>query len=193
MDEFKRRDFLKTTAGVAASTALGGGSALFAADAYAQYKAKPEKGAKLRVLRWKRFVQGDEDVFVANTAKFTQLTGVEVRVDAEDWEDVRPKAAVAANVGSRSRHHHQHDGGRRISIPDKLRRRHRLGRIPRAEVRRLVRDRAGLRHGRQGAGSRSRWAPPATRWCYRKSMLNAAGFKEFPNGHDRAFSSCARR
>ena len=28
------------------------------------------------------------------------MTGVEVRVDAEGWEDVRPKAAVAANVGS---------------------------------------------------------------------------------------------
>ncbi len=101
MDEFKRRDFLKTTAGVAASTAIGGGSALFAADAAAQqYKAKPEKGAKLRVLRWKRFVQGDEDVWAANTKKFTQMTGVEVRVDAEGWEDIRPKAAVAANVGS---------------------------------------------------------------------------------------------
>ncbi|MEO8975017.1 MAG: substrate-binding domain-containing protein, partial [Casimicrobiaceae bacterium] len=101
MDDFKRRDFLKTTAGVAASTALGGGSALFAADAMAQqYNVKPEKGAKLRVLRWKRFVQGDEDVWMANTRKFTQMTGVEVRVDAEGWEDVRPKAAVAANVGS---------------------------------------------------------------------------------------------
>jgi len=100
MDEFKRRDFLKTTAGVAATTALGTGSALFAADAAAQYKATPEKGAKLRVLRWKRFVQGDEDVWMANTKKFTQMTGVEVRVDSEGWEDVRPKAAVAANVGS---------------------------------------------------------------------------------------------
>ena len=28
------------------------------------------------------------------------MTGIEVRVDAEGWEDVRPKAAVAANVGS---------------------------------------------------------------------------------------------
>ncbi len=56
----------------------------------------PEKGAKLRVLRWKRFVQGDEDVWAANTKKFTQMTGIDVRIDAEGWEDVRPKAAVAA-------------------------------------------------------------------------------------------------
>jgi hypothetical protein len=36
----------------------------------------------------------------ANTKKFTEKTGVEVRVDNEGWEDVRPKAAVAANIGS---------------------------------------------------------------------------------------------
>ena len=102
MNEFKRREFLKATAGVAAGTALGAGAGLFPADAAAQnaWTLKPEKGAKLRVLRWKRFVQGDEDVWAANTKKFTEMTGIEVRVDAEGWEDVRPKAAVAANVGS---------------------------------------------------------------------------------------------
>jgi multiple sugar transport system substrate-binding protein len=101
MNEFKRRDFLKATAGVAAGTALGTGALLLPGEAVAQtYKVVPEKGAKLRVLRWKRFVQGDEDVWAANTKKFTQATGIEVRVDAEGWEDVRPKAAVAANVGS---------------------------------------------------------------------------------------------
>src|ERR1700674_5846472 len=100
MSEIKRRDFLKASAGVAAGTALGGGSALFAPQAEAQYKLVPEKGAKLRVLRWKRFVQGDEDVWAANTKKFTQLTGIDVRIDAEGWEDVRPKAAVAENVAS---------------------------------------------------------------------------------------------
>ena len=45
-------------------------------------------------------MQGDEDVWAANTKKFTEMTGIPVRVDAEGWEDVRPKAAVAANVGS---------------------------------------------------------------------------------------------
>lgn len=100
MSNIKRRDFLKVTAGVAAGSALGAGTGLFAPDAFAQYKVTPEKGAKLRVLRWKRFVQGDEDVWAANTKKFTAMTGVDVRVDAEGWEDVRPKAAVAANVGS---------------------------------------------------------------------------------------------
>src|SRR6059036_3788254 len=100
MGQFKRRDFLKATAGVAAGSALGTGSALFSSEAAAQYKVTPEKGAKLRVLRWKRFVQGDEDKWAENTKKFTQQTGIDVRIDAEGWEDVRPKAAVAANVGS---------------------------------------------------------------------------------------------
>lgn len=103
MDQSKRRDFLKTTAGAtAAAAAVGSGAGVFAPAAHAQaaWSNTPEKGAKLRVLRWKRFVQGDEDAWLANTKKFTEKTGIEVRVDSEGWEDVRPKAAVAANVGS---------------------------------------------------------------------------------------------
>jgi multiple sugar transport system substrate-binding protein len=101
MSNIKRRDFLKLSAGVAAGAAVGG-------DALAQIKAANvpapkfaiEKGASLRVLRWKRFVAGDEEMWMKNTEKFTKATGVPVRVDNESWEDVRPKAAVAANVGS---------------------------------------------------------------------------------------------
>ena len=100
MSKITRRDFLKTTAGAAAAGSLGMGGAMLPGEAFAQGKWQPEKGAKLRVLRWKRFVQGDEDTWLANTKKFTQQTGIEVRVDSEGWEDVRPKAAVAANVGS---------------------------------------------------------------------------------------------
>jgi len=69
-------------------------------DANAQWRNTPEKGAKLRVLRWSRFVQGDIDQYMKNVAKFTEKTGIEVRVDNEGWEDVRPKAAVAANTGA---------------------------------------------------------------------------------------------
>src|SRR5476651_1445740 len=95
MAKFTRREFLKTTAGGAAVSTMGGvGSAIWTPDAFAQAKSwAPEKGAKLRVLRWKRFVQGDEDQWLANTKKFTEKAGVEVRVDSEGWEDVRPKAA----------------------------------------------------------------------------------------------------
>src|SRR5438067_2766310 len=100
MSEFKRREFLKATAGVAAGAALGSGLLVPEASAQQTWNVKPEKGAQLRVLRWKRFVQGDEDTWAANTKKFTEATGVPVRIDAEGWEDVRPKAAVAANIGS---------------------------------------------------------------------------------------------
>jgi multiple sugar transport system substrate-binding protein len=59
-----------------------------------------EQGAKLRVLRPSKFVQGDEDLFNANTKKFTDKTGVEVKVDNQSWEDLRPLTSVSANVGS---------------------------------------------------------------------------------------------
>ena len=51
-------------------------------------------------MRWKQFIQAEFDSFVANTKKFTEKTGVKVRVDAESWDDIRPKSAVAANVGA---------------------------------------------------------------------------------------------
>src|SRR6266508_7001718 len=98
MPKITRRTFVKTTTGLAVGAALSGVLPRRAAAADLSYK--PEKGAKLRILRWKRFVQGDEELWNANTKKFTEKTGVEVRVDSEGWEDVRPKAAVAANVGS---------------------------------------------------------------------------------------------
>lgn len=98
MTRFTRREFLASSAALAAASAIA--PRAFAQGAPGGLLHTPEKDAKLRVLRWKRFVQGDEDMWTANTKKFTQLTGVEVRVDNEGWEDVRPKAAVAANVGS---------------------------------------------------------------------------------------------
>jgi multiple sugar transport system substrate-binding protein len=60
----------------------------------------PERGASIRVLRWKQFIQAEYDAFMANTKKFSDETGVKVRVEAESWDDIRPKSAVAANVGA---------------------------------------------------------------------------------------------
>jgi multiple sugar transport system substrate-binding protein len=98
---FNRRKFLEGSAGAAAVAGLGTGSVLWTTSASAQTLAlKPEKDAKLRVLRWSRFVQGDIDQYMANVKKFTEKTGIDVRVDNEGWEDVRPKAAVAANTGA---------------------------------------------------------------------------------------------
>ena len=101
MSEFNRRKFLEGSASVAATATLGSSAALFSPLANAQtLTLKPEKGATLRVLRWSRFVQGDIDAYMANVKKFTDKTGIPVRVDNEGWEDVRPKAAVAANTGA---------------------------------------------------------------------------------------------
>ncbi|HJP97128.1 MAG TPA: extracellular solute-binding protein [Rhodanobacteraceae bacterium] len=96
MTSYNRRRFLQS------ATALGvAGPLLRSGPAHsAVTKWTPEQGASLRLLRWKRFVQGDEELFMANTRHFTELTGVEVRVDSENFEEVRPKAAVAANVGA---------------------------------------------------------------------------------------------
>ncbi|TMG98249.1 MAG: carbohydrate ABC transporter substrate-binding protein, partial [Betaproteobacteria bacterium] len=98
MSENKRRKFLKTSTGVAAGALVG--PMIWIKDANAQWNNAPEKGAKLRVLRWSRFVQGDIDQYMKNIAKFHEKYGIEVRVDNEGWEDVRPKAAVAANTGA---------------------------------------------------------------------------------------------
>jgi len=96
MTSYNRRRFLQS------ATALGVAGQFLRSDPAqsAVSKWEPEKGASLRLLRWKRFVQGDEEQFMANTRRFTELTGVEVRVDSENFEEVRPKAAVAANVGA---------------------------------------------------------------------------------------------
>ena len=66
----------------------------------ADLRPVPEPGAVLRVLRWKRFVQGDEDVWAASTRRFTEQTGVAVVVESVNGEDLRPKGAMAANVGA---------------------------------------------------------------------------------------------
>jgi multiple sugar transport system substrate-binding protein len=59
-----------------------------------------ENGATLRILRPVRFVQPDEDTFRANAARFTQATGVQVRVDFVGWEDITQQTAVTANTGA---------------------------------------------------------------------------------------------
>jgi multiple sugar transport system substrate-binding protein len=100
MTDITRRDAIKLGAAAALTAGAGGLVPGGHAEAQTAFSLKPEAGASLKVLRWKRFVQGDEDVWTANTKKYTDMTGVQVRVDSENWEDVRPKAAVAANVGS---------------------------------------------------------------------------------------------
>jgi multiple sugar transport system substrate-binding protein len=189
MSRFSRRRFLETTAGAAAASTLGAAGGLGTAQCGKRSAESHEKGvvvaqwtpepdAKLRVLRWKRFVQGDEELWTANTNKFTAKTGVEVRVDQEGWEDVRPKAAVAANVGT----------GPDIIIstfddaqqyPDKL-----------ADVTDVCNYLGGKYGGwydacksycmHNGAWIAVPMGSAGTRMVYRKSAMMAAGFDAFP-------------
>jgi multiple sugar transport system substrate-binding protein len=94
-----RRDALKVL-GVAALAGAAEFDAARPASAARELRYQPEKGATLRLLRWKRFVQGDEDQWMANTRKFFEVTGVAVQVESVGPGEVAPKAALAANVGA---------------------------------------------------------------------------------------------
>jgi multiple sugar transport system substrate-binding protein len=92
-----RRSALKGTAAAGGVAAFGGLDGF--AKAWAQSAPfKAEKGAKLQLLRWKRFIQAEEDAFMRVVAAFTKATGVEVNVVNESLDDVQPKASVAANT-----------------------------------------------------------------------------------------------
>jgi multiple sugar transport system substrate-binding protein len=101
--DITRRDALALGVSAAALAATGASaqpaSLVKAADAAAP-PLKIESGASLRMLRPVRFVQADEDVFRANAAKFTQKTGVEVKVDFVGWEDINQQTAVTSNSGA---------------------------------------------------------------------------------------------
>jgi len=52
------------------------------------------------MLRWTYFVQAEDDAFVALMDAFTEATGVKVTITRESFEDVQPKASIAANTGA---------------------------------------------------------------------------------------------
>jgi multiple sugar transport system substrate-binding protein len=101
MTMFTRRTLVKGGTALAAAGALAGPALLDWAKAWAQAAPwKPEKDAKLSMLRWKYFVQSEDDAFVKLIDAFTQATGVKVDIARESYEDVQPKASVAANTGA---------------------------------------------------------------------------------------------
>ncbi len=103
MDKFtpSRRSLLKGGASVLAGAAtVSADQMLGFAKAWAQTAQwKPEKGAKINLLRWKRFVEAEDVAFMNIMAAFTKATGVEVVVTNESYDDLQPKASVAANTG----------------------------------------------------------------------------------------------
>src|SRR3982750_2174416 len=101
MNDFTRRSMLQGGTALAAAGALTGPALLDFAKAWAQSAPwKAEKGAKLTVMRWKRFVEAEDKAFNEMVAAFKAATGTDMNVFSESFEDVQPKASVAANTGS---------------------------------------------------------------------------------------------
>ena len=101
MTDFTRRTLVQGGTALATAAALTGPALLDWSKAWAQTANwTPEKGAKLTLLRWKRFIQAEEDAFNVLVANFTKASGVNVTVISESLDDVQPKASVAAATGS---------------------------------------------------------------------------------------------
>jgi multiple sugar transport system substrate-binding protein len=183
MTTFDRRAIVKGGTALAATGVLAGSSLTEWAKAWAQTAPwKPEKGAQLSLLRWKRFIQAEEDAFMELVANFTKATGVKVTVTNESLDDVQPKASVSANTGQG---------------PDMFWGLYSLPHLFPAKCVDLtdVADYLGKKYGG--------WVPSAVtygksgnKWIgipvayngnvmnYRKSSMQKAGFKEFPKTTD---------
>jgi len=97
----KRREALKLGASAAAIMAAGQANAQAIPKADVAAPNLPiEKGATLRLIRPAKFVEPDEVIFRANSAKFAKEFGVEVKVDLVGWEDITQQTAVSANTGA---------------------------------------------------------------------------------------------
>jgi multiple sugar transport system substrate-binding protein len=96
-----RRSLLKgAAAGAAVGLAMTVEQLAGFAQAWAQTSSwKPEAGAKINLMRWKRFIEAEDQAFMRMVAAFTKATGVEVNVTNESYEDLQPKASVVANTG----------------------------------------------------------------------------------------------
>lgn len=99
MTMITRRGALSVGAGLIATSALPARAAIKTEDV-PMPKMEAEKGASLRVLRPSKFVEGDQAVFDQNTKRFTEKTGIAVRVDYISWDDIPPQTAVVANTGA---------------------------------------------------------------------------------------------
>ena len=96
-----RRSLLKGGAiTLAAAATMSADQLLGYAKAWAQASQwKPEAGAKINLLRWKRFVEAEDVAFMKIVDAFQKATGVTISVSNESYDDIQPKASVAANTG----------------------------------------------------------------------------------------------
>lgn len=96
-----RRSLLKGSAGLlAAAATMSADELLGYAKAWAQTSPwKPEPGAKVNLLRWKRFVEAEDVAFMKIVDAFQKANNVTINVSNESYDDIQPKASVAANTG----------------------------------------------------------------------------------------------
>ncbi|MFC7690860.1 extracellular solute-binding protein [Paeniroseomonas aquatica] len=95
---FGRRQAMALGAGAMAAAAMPARAAIPIAEV-PPLRFAGERGARLRVLRPAKYIDPDEAIFNANTRRFTEATGIEVRVDYVNWPDMPVQVAVAANTG----------------------------------------------------------------------------------------------
>src|SRR5437588_12862897 len=101
MTMLTRRTLVKSGTALAATGALAGSGLTEWAKAWAQAAPwKPERSAQLSLLRWKYFVQSEDETFVQLIDAFTKATDVKVSITRESFEDIPPKASVAANTNA---------------------------------------------------------------------------------------------
>lgn len=96
-----RRSLLKGGATLlAAAAAMSSEELLGYAKAWAQTAPwKPEAGAKINLLRWKRFVEAEDVAFMKIVDAFQKANNVTINISNESYDDIQPKASVAANTG----------------------------------------------------------------------------------------------
>jgi len=192
--EITRRDVLTLGASAVALAATGAKPAH--ADINAADVAAPslpiEKGASLRMLRPVRFVQPDEDVFRANAKRFTEKTGVEVKVDFVGWEDISQQTAVTANSGAGPDIIIGFSDAPHIYV-DKL--------IELSDIADYLDKRYGgwlplaLRYGRKNKSNVWIGLPfgaSSGPLVYRKSIIQAAGYDKVPDDHAGFLALCQK-
>jgi multiple sugar transport system substrate-binding protein len=195
-NDITRREALALGVSAAALAATGAsaqtaGSTIKAADVPAL--ALPiEKGASLRMLRPVRFVKPDEDVFRANAAKFTEKTGVEMKVDFVGWEDINQQTAVTSNSGagpdiiigfSDAPHIYADKLIELTDVADYLGKRY-GGWL-------FLAEKYGKRH-KGNAWIGLPFGSTAGPLIYRKSMIKAVGFDKVPDDHAGLLDLCQK-
>ncbi|MGH7659856.1 MAG: ABC transporter substrate-binding protein [Vulcanimicrobiaceae bacterium] len=178
----RRRRFLELSAAAGGAALAGIPEETLAAAEASPFK--PEKGARLQVLRWTEFVKGDRTAWEENSKKFEQLYGVPVQLQWLNWPDVSPKAALASQINS---------GPDMIMgwnsdpflFPDKL--------VDVTDLVTYLQKRNGYVYpvARQYSfdGKDRRWlgvpiGVPGNAMAYRKDWADAAGFHSFPADTD---------